>query len=297
MPERFVTNEYDEVVLSFELMSCELTDFSLFTTIVCAKWNSTSTQWIAASTAMYIMTSLVNNEDPERALNSRDGRRISDTDAKKDLRNSVADALSKFDFWFVPVVNPDGYEYARTNDRLWRKTRSRSGLCTGVDPNRNYAYHWRESGASSISCSEVYAGPHALSEPETKVIARILKKNGNRIAMYLTLHSYSQLFLAPYGYAQIYPDNYAEMSRVASEGMQAIASLHGTHYRFGPSAIVLYAAAGGSDDYAHGVANIKLSYTIELPDEGRYGFLLPADRIIPVGREILAGVTAMTRAI
>ncbi len=32
------------------------------------------------------------------------------------------------------VVNPDGYEYSRTNDRLWRKTRSNlaGGLCLGA---------------------------------------------------------------------------------------------------------------------------------------------------------------------
>ena len=27
----------------------------------------------------------------------------------------------------LPVVNPDGYEYSRQHDRMWRKTRSRTG--------------------------------------------------------------------------------------------------------------------------------------------------------------------------
>lgn len=27
-------------------------------------------------------------------------------------------------------------------DRLWRKTRSPQGLCYGVDPNRNWGFHW-----------------------------------------------------------------------------------------------------------------------------------------------------------
>ncbi len=35
-------------------------------------------------------------------------------------------------------------------------------------------------------------------------------------------------------------------------------------------------ATGGSDDWAKGVAGIKYSYTLELRDEGRYGFELPA---------------------
>ena len=35
--------------------------------------------------------------------------------------------LSKFDVYIIPVVNPDGYEYSRQHDRMWRKTRSRTG--------------------------------------------------------------------------------------------------------------------------------------------------------------------------
>ena len=42
-----------------------------------------------------------------------------------------------------PSINPDGYEYSRNYDRMWRKTRSRtSGRCVGVDGNRNWSYEW-----------------------------------------------------------------------------------------------------------------------------------------------------------
>lgn len=40
--------------------------------------------------------------------------------------------------YFLPVVNPDGYEYTHTIDRLWRKNRKGSGTCSGVDLNRNF---------------------------------------------------------------------------------------------------------------------------------------------------------------
>ena len=29
--------------------------------------------------------------------------------------------------YILPVANPDGYEYSRKHDRMWRKTRSRTG--------------------------------------------------------------------------------------------------------------------------------------------------------------------------
>jgi hypothetical protein len=50
---------------------------------------------------------------------------------------------------------------------------------------------------------------------------------------------------------------------------------------------------GGSDDWALGSAGFEYSFTIELPPQGNPGFVLPADRILPVGKETFAGVTAM----
>ena len=54
---------------------------------------------------------------------------------------------------------------------------------------------------------------------------------------------------------------------------------------------------GGSDDWAKGGANIKYSYTIELPDTGRHGFLLPAKRALQTGKEALAMTIAMINAL
>lgn len=53
-------------------------------------------------------------------------------------------------------------------------------------------------------------------------------------------------------------------------------------------------AAGGSDDYAmsHGVS---YSFTLELRDEGKYGFDLPERFIIPTGDETYAGFRAVVR--
>lgn len=56
--------------------------------------------------------------------------------------------VSKVDWVFVPVVNPDGYVYSFTEDRLWRKNRRVVNYtCTGIDLNRNYGYVWEEGPA------------------------------------------------------------------------------------------------------------------------------------------------------
>ena len=52
--------------------------------------------------------------------------------------------------------------------------------------------------------------------------------------------------------------------------------------------------AAGSDDWfyasvAQGGAGVPYSYTIELRDNGQYGFVLPANQILPTVQENMAG--------
>ncbi|KAH6947924.1 hypothetical protein HPB50_022100 [Hyalomma asiaticum] len=72
--------------------------------------------------------------------------------------STITTLLQTFDFYIFPVVNPDGYAYTFTSDRLWRKNRSggRRG-CRGVDPNRNFASAFGGSAAGS-STDWVYDG-------------------------------------------------------------------------------------------------------------------------------------------
>ncbi len=58
----------------------------------------------------------------------------------------------------------------------------------------------------------------------------------------------------------------------------------------------LDATTGGSNDWSYGVLGLKYSYALELRDTGRYGFLLPANQILPTARETFAGFKAMASA-
>lgn len=78
--------------------------------------------------------------------------------------------------------------------------------------------------------------------------------------------------------------------------LQNIKVLDNQVYSVGPSATLLYPAAGGSDDWAKSIG-IKYSYTIELRDTGRYGFVLPANFIEPTGKEAKAFVFTVSRAV
>lgn len=48
-------------------------------------------------------------------------------------------------------------------------------------------------------------------------------------------------------------------------------------------------AAGGSDDWAYDLG-VKYSFTFELRDTGRYGFLLPESQIEPTCKETMLAV-------
>lgn len=50
--------------------------------------------------------------------------------------------LDTYDWYFLPVVNPDGYEYSWEGDRYWRKNTRLGALCDGVDLNRNFDQAW-----------------------------------------------------------------------------------------------------------------------------------------------------------
>ena len=111
--------------------------------------------------------------------------------------------LEALDIWLVPCSNPDGRNYVMTVDDLWRKNRrdNVNSACDGVDLNRNLDLLWGVAqGSTSCSpCSDVYCGPSAFSEPETRNIKHLL--DTNRVVTFADVHSYSELVLHPWGHA------------------------------------------------------------------------------------------------
>ncbi|TNM96606.1 carboxypeptidase B [Takifugu flavidus] len=199
--------------------------------------------------------------------------------------------LNQMDVYVLPVFNIDGYEYTHTNNRMWRKTRSRkSGTsCVGADPNRNFDAGWCTLGASSNPCSDTFCGYSPESEIEVKNVANFIRRNKAVIKAYLTVHSYSQLLLFPYSYSYNLAAHHSELLKVAEGASAALRSLYGTRYTSGPGATTIYPAAGGSDDWAYDLG-VKYSYTFELRDTGRYGFLLPESQIKPTCEETMLAV-------
>ncbi|KAK8397433.1 hypothetical protein O3P69_004877 [Scylla paramamosain] len=219
-------------------------------------------EWISPATVTFLVNQLVTNS------------------------SAHDDLLSSVNFYFMPVINPDGYDYSFTDDRLWRKTRSNtSQRCKGVDANRNWDFHWMEIGASDNPCSDIYAGPEPFSEVEMRVVRDQLTSIAD-IKVYLSLHSFSQLWMYPWGFTSSLPHDWRDLDHLAREAVTALTGVHGTSYQIGSLSRILYPVGGSSQDWAKGIGGIKYSYILELRDTGTYGFLLPASQIIPCGEEV-----------
>ncbi len=117
--------------------------------------------------------------------------------------NDVRIIIETLDLWLLPCLNPDGREYVMTVDDLWRKNRrdNPNTACDGVDLNRNLDLLWgvTEGQTSCSPCSDVFCGPSAFSEPETRNVKYLL--DSHRIDCFADVHSFSELILYPWGHA------------------------------------------------------------------------------------------------
>ncbi|XP_076989365.1 carboxypeptidase A1 [Tamandua tetradactyla] len=222
--------------------------------------------------------------------------------AKKITQDFVQNAaitaiLNDMDIFLEIVTNPDGFAFTHSKNRLWRKTRSLTpgSNCVGVDPNRNWDAGFGLPGASKNPCTETYHGQFPNSEVEVKSIVDFVQAQGN-IKAFVSIHSYSQLLLYPYGYKTEPAADHAELDQLAKNAVTALASLYGTKYKYGSIIDTIYQASGSTVDWTYN-QGIKYSFTFELRDTGRYGFLLPAAQIVPTAQETwLALLTIMEHA-
>ncbi|XP_021432503.2 carboxypeptidase A2 [Oncorhynchus mykiss] len=198
---------------------------------------------------------------------------------------SLTSLLKTMDIYLLILANPDGYVHSHTSDRMWRKTRSKNpgSMCRGVDPNRNWDAGFGGPGASTNPCSDSYHGPSPHSEIEVKNVVNLVKNHGN-FKSFISIHAYSQLLMYPYGYTCTDALHAAELDSVGRSAVQKLSSLHGTTYKVGSICKIIYQASGGSIDWTYNLG-IKYSFAFELRDTGRYGFILPANQIIPTASE------------
>ncbi|KAI1261858.1 hypothetical protein F5Y18DRAFT_440030 [Xylariaceae sp. FL1019] len=206
----------------------------------------------------------------------------------------VQAVLDNYDFYVLPIVNPDGFVYTQTTDRLWRKNRQVriNATAVGTDINRNWLVGWGGDGSSPDPSSETFSGFAPHDTPETAALAKytLSLRDLNGIKLYVDWHSYSQVILLSYGYTCTeFPANLDEQMALAEGVAEAIAKPYNTTFDYGPGCLVLYQSSGNGRDYLTDVGGAQFGWGIELRDT-QYGFVLPPEQILPSGIEVWEGL-------
>ena len=187
----------------------------------------------------------------------------------------------------MPIANPDGRKWVEQGLTWHRKnTNTNGGACPvvppstliGTDLNRNNSSHWGEAGSSPLPCDETYRGSAAASEPETKAIQDYLTSTfpdqrgpnvedpapPNATGLFITLHSYGNLVLFPWGWTnQMVPNHSALQTRGRKFAFF-------NHYTV-QQAYSLYPTSGTTDDWVYDALGVA-SFTFEV---GPYGNFSP----------------------
>jgi Zinc carboxypeptidase len=192
---------------------------------------------------------------------------------------SMRSLLKRVRVIIVPVVNVDGFDYSRTSpvqnsnlgivglEGYWRKNRrSLTGATVpvaqknpdayGVDPNRNYSFHWGDNigGSSGELVDQTYRGETPFSEPETRNIRHLFLSRP--ITGIVTNHTSGNLVLRPWGDTH----NDAPDERILQPLGARVARAMGGYTN--QKGIDLYATTGTTDDWTYGAVG-TLGFTFE----------------------------------
>jgi predicted deacylase len=178
----------------------------------------------------------------------------------------LTDLVDTTEMWFVPVANPDGYDFTFTpGNRLWRKNlRDNDGdgritFNDGVDLNRNYPTRWAQDdeGSSPDGGAEAYRGPGPASEPETQALDGLMARVGFEFLVNYHSASEAVLYGTSWQVATPTPDDALYETLVGDRTQPAVPG-------YGQGLVSdLYTANGVADEHAH-VAYGTLAVLVEM---------------------------------
>jgi PKD repeat protein len=195
--------------------------------------------------------------------------------------------------YVLVAQNPDGRVINELNPNAWwRKNVDNDDGCNdsaswGIDLNRNSSFKWSCCGGSSDQpCSSTYRGPGPASEPETAAFQafaatifadwngdngddQIVPAPENTPGIFITLHSYADDILWPWGFAPGTAPNDAQLRTIGRK----LADITGV---MAPTGGIGYLVDGSSDDWVYGKLGVA-SFTYEIgPNFGSCGSFFPA---------------------
>ncbi|KAI6241272.1 ShKT domain-containing protein [Aphelenchoides fujianensis] len=187
---------------------------------------------------------------------------------------NITNYVDQLTFVIIPNLNPDGFEFSRSSTRLAS------------------TFTLEVSKAARVTTRAARSSREAerSAKPESRAVrdAILSSRYRGRIDGFVTLHSYSQIWVHSFGHRKdSYPGDVQELYNVGKRAVSALSKLYGTKYLVGSGADVL---SGGSEDWAKQSAGVKFVYLLELrPDEKK--------QLIPTAQETWAGIKVVADAI
>ncbi|MCK4305376.1 MAG: carboxypeptidase regulatory-like domain-containing protein [Candidatus Eisenbacteria sp.] len=162
----------------------------------------------------------------------------------------ITDIVNTTEIWCVPMINADGHQWVEDIDPWWRKTlydyneNHHVDNNEGIDPNRNYDWHWYAGSWSG----QTYGGPYPWSAP--CIVAMLDLHNLHRPAIHPTYHTYGEMIYYPFGYG-VDPEPVVTDITAVYCFMTGYANLQST------------TAHGSAKDWAYGTMGTT-SFTVEI---------------------------------
>ena len=188
-------------------------------------------EWIAPMVTMYLAEALVTRYDTDPAI-----KRFVD----------------RIEFFIVPVVNPDGYVYTWTTDRLWRKNR-RDIAGSSLLRHRSQP----ELGLPMGPAERLERRPVQRPLPGDGGLLRARDRGDARFHRRPSVGAlrarHAQLRAAPapaLGLHAAPPPRHETYEALGAAMAQLIHAVHGRTYVHGPTYTTLYPVSGGITDWA-----------------------------------------------
>ncbi|OXU20466.1 hypothetical protein TSAR_015593 [Trichomalopsis sarcophagae] len=269
-------------------------------------------EWLSHSTATFLINELLTSNDQD-----------------------VRQLAQSFDWYIFPCFNPDGYVFSHSDimaqnenalclesvlePRILRAThmsRCRSQSKLGIPLGRQiflitneipFPQHYYTRGFLSgpgsghDGCAEVFAGPGAFSEIESKTMSEYITSISDKLFAYISFHTYIEKLMFPYGHTSAHLDNYNQQYLVGLQAIDGLSKRYGSRFPVGNIAEILGGpASGGSIDWVKASFKVPFVYCYELRGRTKagqmYGFVAPPSEIIPSGQEVLDSLVAMFKA-
>ncbi|XP_073941252.1 zinc carboxypeptidase-like isoform X2 [Choristoneura fumiferana] len=193
---------------------------------------------------------------------------------KNILENNLEELRNFYDFFFIPIFNPDGYSFSSSKERFWAKNRKQfyskklcpdNTLALGVNIDRNW---FEESqGFEKGECSNFYPGEHPLSEEETMALASLIDRIAPRTIAFFNLRAFDQLITIPYAQSGKLSMNHNTLVEIFNFACEHLAEEYNMTYFLGSASKFFYNFSGNCADWVKKNLNVPVVATIYMRHE------------------------------